>query len=120
MHRRREFLVLGGLILARPIFFFDITDGAAQRKRVKKKKAAKQLPGNPDGTAAGHTYDYFRDRWDKFDVDAALAEADEDTEYETDDEDKALKPAPQVCMPLGRYVHACISIKTWSRARATL
>ena len=28
------------------------------------------------GSAAGHTYDYFRDKWDKFDVDAALAEAD--------------------------------------------
>ena len=29
------------------------------------------------GTAAGHTYDYFKDRWDKFDVDAALAEVDQ-------------------------------------------
>lgn len=28
-------------------------------------------------TAAGHTYDYFKDRWDKFDVEAALAEVDE-------------------------------------------
>ncbi|KAG0621344.1 hypothetical protein M758_3G012800 [Ceratodon purpureus] len=28
--------------------------------------------------AAAHTYDYFRDKWDKFDVDAALAEVDEE------------------------------------------
>ncbi|XP_024364769.1 uncharacterized protein [Physcomitrium patens] len=28
--------------------------------------------------AASHTYDYFRDKWDKFDVDAALAEVDEE------------------------------------------
>jgi hypothetical protein len=73
-----------------------IADGAARKKRVKKKKTSKKLLDKPTGTAAGHTYDYFRSRWDKFDVDAALAEVDDETEYETDDEDIILKPAAQV------------------------
>lgn len=59
----------------------------------KKKPSLRELPDQQhqqgDGTAAGHTYDYFKDRWDKFDVDAALAEADEETEYETEDEAQA-------------------------------
>lgn len=56
-----------------------------QSKRLRKKKpSAKDLPKSLESSAAGHTYDYFKDRWDKFDVDAALQEADEDTEYETE------------------------------------
>ena len=30
------------------------------------------------GTAAKHTYDYFKDKWDKFDYDAALADNDDE------------------------------------------
>lgn len=30
------------------------------------------------GTAAKHTYDYFKDKWDKFDYDAALADDDDE------------------------------------------
>jgi len=46
--------------------------------------SAPAKPPPPEGQegrqrhAAGHTYDYFRDKWDKFDVDKALAEADAD------------------------------------------
>jgi hypothetical protein len=44
----------------------------ASRKRQPNSDAS----GAPK-TAAAHTYDYFKDRWDKFDVEAALAEVDE-------------------------------------------
>ena len=32
--------------------------------------------GGDGASAAGHTYDYFKDKWDKFDVDKALDEVD--------------------------------------------
>ena len=37
---------------------------------------AKEAAAKEKASAAGHTYDYFRDKWDKFDVDAALEDVD--------------------------------------------
>lgn len=52
-----------------------------------------------DETAAAHTYDKSKDKWEKFDVDAALAEADEDTDCDTDDTEQPLRSGQQVCAP---------------------
>eukprot|EP00899_Mesostigma_viride_P008689 jgi/Mesvir1/17821/Mv12916-RA.1 len=57
---------------------------ALEAREKKKKKKQKKKPLAPASgaapsksqSAAGHTYDYFRDKWDKFDVDKALREAD--------------------------------------------
>lgn len=51
---------------------------------------------NKDGhskklTAPSHTHDYFRDKWDKFDVDAALREVDEREEVAPARKDAAVK-----------------------------
>jgi hypothetical protein len=52
----------------------------------------------PKTSAASHTYDYFKDKWDKFDVDSALADADVDTEYETgSDSDKEASANVRSC-----------------------
>jgi hypothetical protein len=64
------------------------TQAASGHKRKVKKQASQRLPQPLKDTAAGHTYDYFKDRWDKFDVDAALAEADEETEYESSEDEQ--------------------------------
>ena len=61
------------------------------RKRKAKKKAPSSTAAVPSESAAGHTYDYFKDKWDKFDVDAALADVDADTEYETDTDEETSK-----------------------------
>lgn len=58
----------------------------ASRKKKKKKKSEGAAADNFGASAAGHTYDYFKDKWDKFDVDAALREASESSSYETEDE----------------------------------
>ncbi|CAM6088883.1 unnamed protein product [Calypogeia fissa] len=39
-------------------------------------KNESELSKNSDKSPAGHTYDHFRDKWDKFDVDAALKALD--------------------------------------------
>jgi len=45
-----------------------------------QKSSSQRRPGareeQPSRNAAGHTYDSYRERWEKFDFDAALAEAD--------------------------------------------
>ena len=52
---------------------------AKSEKVVKKKKEAreKEKAARDKAHAAGHTYDYFKDKWDKFDVDAALDDLDQ-------------------------------------------
>jgi tetratricopeptide (TPR) repeat protein len=57
-----------------------------EKKKVRKKKPkkVKTLPQH----AAGHTYDYFKDKWDKFDVDTALEEASQSSSYETEEEEE--------------------------------
>ena len=74
----------------------DKSSVKAQASRKVKKRSANKLLKPPAGSAAGHTYDYFKDRWDKFDVDAALAEADEDTDCESDGEGQAQAQSTQV------------------------
>ena len=70
------------------------TDAKRRRRRKRKPKGADGTAAR-GATAAGHTYDYFKDKWDKFDVDAALREASESSEsYETESEDEAPRPAP--------------------------
>lgn len=60
-----------------------------------KKKKNKHVKHWNDGArvaeahAAGHTYDYFRDKWDKFDLDAALAAASESSEDDEEAEEGA-------------------------------
>eukprot|EP01018_Ginkgo_biloba_P041295 Gb_00083 [translate_table: standard] len=49
--------------------------GVNQREEKSKKGGQSEKP-----TGASHTYDYFRDKWDKFDVDSALREVDEGSE----------------------------------------
>lgn len=53
------------------------TQPPAPGTKVRRKKAK----AKPAPLPASHTYENYRDRWDKFDVDAALAESDE-SEYE--------------------------------------
>lgn len=55
-----------------------------KKGRKKKPKKVKTLPQH----AAGHTYDYFKDKWDKFDVNAALEEASQSSSYETEEEEE--------------------------------
>lgn len=52
----------------------------ADGKRAKAK--ALEADAKAKASAAGHTYDYFKDKWDKFDVDAALEDVDDDSEDE--------------------------------------
>jgi len=68
-----------------------------KKKRRKKKKKKATLPQH----AAGHTYDYFKDKWDKFDVDKALQEADESSEYsyETEEEDEVIEEIENPGLP---------------------
>ncbi|BFI14894.1 RNA polymerase II-associated protein 3 [Marchantia polymorpha subsp. ruderalis] len=62
-----------------------------------KKTEKTQVPASKPGTtAASHTYDYFRDKWDKFDVDAALKEIDEEDE---DGEDLGQKKVQDKVIP---------------------
>eukprot|EP00241_Pyramimonas_parkeae_P015507 CAMPEP_0114309490 /NCGR_PEP_ID=MMETSP0059-20121206/18663_1 /TAXON_ID=36894 /ORGANISM="Pyramimonas parkeae, Strain CCMP726" /LENGTH=540 /DNA_ID=CAMNT_0001433289 /DNA_START=37 /DNA_END=1660 /DNA_ORIENTATION=- len=49
----------------------------AKRKLKAEAKAKAAAEAKTKATAAGHTYDYFKDKWDKFDVDKALEEVDE-------------------------------------------
>ena len=67
----------------------DAPGGAPQRpKRMKKKVKGPALPEGAarlGRTAASHTYAAYQ-KWDKFDVDAALQSDDEASEYETDSE----------------------------------
>lgn len=51
-------------------------DTKPAKRRVRRRKALKPLQEEEgSGTAANHTYDNYRQKWDKFDVDKALAEA---------------------------------------------
>ena len=72
-----------------------------QRERRRKKKKTKTSLEKKEEekvqrermNAAGHTYDYFRDKWDKFDVDEALREASESgSSYETEEEEVEEEP----------------------------
>jgi hypothetical protein len=59
------------------------TGGGGGKSAAKREKArAAEAEAKAKASAAGHTYDYFRDKWDKFDVDAALEEVDNDSEDE--------------------------------------
>ena len=95
-----------------------LTAGSSSSTQLKKRKVKKKPPAaserSAEGSAAGHTYDYFKDKWDKFDVDAALADVDADTEYETESEHDTEEPQPvrfaalamvlplRACTPAGR------------------
>lgn len=67
-----------------------ITDDADVKRSCKKarRKADGHNKRASAGHRAGHTYDYYKDKWDRFDVDKALEEADQDHEEEDDDEDE--------------------------------
>ncbi|EFJ28772.1 hypothetical protein SELMODRAFT_411379 [Selaginella moellendorffii] len=74
-------------------------DQVKELRPVREKKRA-QAQAAPSVNAAKHTYDYFRDKWDKFDVDAALREVDEENEQEkvaskSKENDYAAKGTPQ-------------------------
>jgi len=57
--------------------------GGGKSASAKREKArAAEVEAKASASAAGHTYDYFRDKWDKFDVDAALEDVDNDSEDE--------------------------------------
>lgn len=72
----------------------------SERRRKKKKTKTSTLEKREEEkvqrermNAAGHTYDYFRDKWDKFDVDEALREASESgSSYETEEEEVEEEP----------------------------
>ena len=72
----------------------------SERRRRKKKTTSSSLEKKEEEkvqrermNAAGHTYDYFRDKWDKFDVDEALREASESgSSYETEEEEVEEEP----------------------------
>eukprot|EP00976_Prorocentrum_cordatum_P103860 1193637-Prorocentrum_minimum.AAC.2 len=56
------------------------SDAAPKKMSDKKKKRLEEEERRKkEATAAGHTYDYFKDKWDKFDIDAALQEVDEES-----------------------------------------
>ncbi|GAQ89022.1 hypothetical protein KFL_004800070 [Klebsormidium nitens] len=61
---------------------------SGQQKAMSEATDSRKHDENPKKgkNAASHTYDYFRDKWDKFDVDKALAEAE-------DESPRAIKPA---------------------------
>ncbi|KAL2641766.1 hypothetical protein R1flu_009353 [Riccia fluitans] len=61
----------------------------------KRKEKSQGTPSKPGVTAASHTYDYFRDKWDKFDVDSALKEVDEGS----DEEDEKTRKAGDKLVP---------------------
>lgn len=56
---------------------------ATAQKARKKKRRSNPKPS----TAAGHTYQHYRDKWENFDVDAALAEVE--SEESTSEEEEA-------------------------------
>ena len=68
-------------------------------------KATNRRPLVSDGTAAAHTYDKSKDRWEKFDVEAALAEADNDTFVNSDTAEAHDSSAVEVCATL---LQACL------------
>ena len=76
----------------------------AKRKRAKKKQAKAPLQAAAP-SAAGHTYDHSKKRWDAFDVDAALAEASDGSEYETEG-DSEQPIIAQVPFPCAACLHA--------------
>mmetsp|Transcript_34972 Transcript_34972/g.99137 ORF Transcript_34972/g.99137 Transcript_34972/m.99137 type:complete len:483 (-) Transcript_34972:68-1516(-) len=58
-------------------------NSVAQRTAKKKKSKLKGQSGKAQApSAAGHTYDHYKDKWEKFDVDAALASDGEEEEEE--------------------------------------
>ena len=63
--------------------------GASVVKPAAKKKAKVSSPiaAPPPKNAAGHTYEHFKDKWDKFDLEGALRIADEDTAAADDDDE---------------------------------
>jgi hypothetical protein len=64
---------------------------ASTKNASKKKKWNEEVEKRKEeATAAGHTYDYFKDKWDKYDIDAALKDVDEESS-----EDEAPKKAPK-------------------------
>ena len=68
-----------------------------KKKKVKRKdvKRWNDAEGRQKASAAGHTYDYFRDKWDKFDYDAAMQNSeDEDGEEEEVEEVTPPKKRP--------------------------
>lgn len=42
------------------------------------RESANSAAQTNEGTAAKHTYDYFKDKWDNFDYDAAMADDDDE------------------------------------------
>ena len=69
------------------------------------RESANSAPQAEAGTAAKHTYDYFKDKWDKFDYDAVLA--DDDNENSTQKQAAAQKQAAEMQHQMKnlRYVH---------------
>eukprot|EP00854_Cymbomonas_tetramitiformis_P005126 gene5126-6235_t len=62
----------------------------SERKQKKREEARKLQEARKDeANKAGHTYDYFKDKWDKFDIDKALEEVDE----ESSEDDEPTKPS---------------------------
>ncbi|KAL3677740.1 hypothetical protein R1sor_020696 [Riccia sorocarpa] len=64
-----------------------------------KRKEKSEVPeSKAGGTAASHTYDYFRDKWDRFDVDAALKEVE--SENEDEENEKVRKAQDKIVLPV--------------------
>lgn len=54
----------------------------------------KSQPATTGSHAAGHTYEHSKDRWAKFDVDAALAEVDQEPGPSTEPQVRRLQRDP--------------------------
>jgi hypothetical protein len=73
----------------------------------------------PKKSAAAHTYDKCKDKWDKYDVEAALAEVDKDSDrgHGSEEEGTAsgslreeLPPEPKV---RHRHLHDIMHVSIW-------
>ncbi|KAI5067281.1 hypothetical protein GOP47_0017809, partial [Adiantum capillus-veneris] len=57
---------------------YDVSHGQTTKLGITVPQVGQLHEKSRPVTAAKHTYDHFRDKWDKFDVDAALREVDGD------------------------------------------
>ena len=71
---------------------------SAAKKKKKKPKGQQQQQQGPD-SAAAHTYENYRSKWEKFDVDAALAEADGEEDGDEEEEEEEEDPVAQEVLP---------------------
>ena len=81
-----------------------VGEGAQTMQKPKRRRRKVKGPPLPDGavrlgsTAASHTYAAYQ-KWDKFDVDAALESDNEPSEYETDSEFEMEPPSAAISAP---------------------